>query len=174
MDSQKFLTDDERQKQETLLWTCLDDNLRDATMLLFAMHSGARANEMLSMSWQDFDLKTGAVRLKTLKQKTKKIVWREIAIPKKLCDALARLKALSPEKPFAIRYARLAELWARYRVTKKPLHSLRHTFAMRVYDRTKDIRLVQKSLGHSSIQNTMIYADYHYSAQEFKKLMRVR
>jgi len=38
-------------------------------------------------------------------------------------------------------------------------HSLRHTFAMRVYARTKDLLLVKKLLGHRSINSTLVYAE---------------
>lgn len=38
-------------------------------------------------------------------------------------------------------------------------HDLRATFASAVYDRTKDIRLVQELLGHSSIETTQIYTE---------------
>ena len=37
-------------------------------------------------------------------------------------------------------------------------HSLRHTFAMRLYAETRDLFLVQKMLGHRSIKTTEIYA----------------
>lgn len=37
-------------------------------------------------------------------------------------------------------------------------HSLRHTFAMRLYATTKDLRLVQRALGHSSVRSTEVYA----------------
>jgi integrase len=37
-------------------------------------------------------------------------------------------------------------------------HSLRHTFAMRAYQESRDLFLVQRMLGHSSVQTTEIYA----------------
>lgn len=37
-------------------------------------------------------------------------------------------------------------------------HSLRHTFAMRLYDRTRDLFLVQEKLGHRSVKSTEVYA----------------
>ena len=37
-------------------------------------------------------------------------------------------------------------------------HALRHTFAMRLYATTRDLFLVQQSLGHSSVKSTEVYA----------------
>jgi site-specific recombinase XerD len=39
------------------------------------------------------------------------------------------------------------------------IHCLRHSYGTYLYQRTKDLRLVQKQLGHSSIATTTIYAD---------------
>jgi len=36
-------------------------------------------------------------------------------------------------------------------------HTLRHTFATDLYRETKNIRIVQKALGHSDLSTTMIY-----------------
>jgi integrase/recombinase XerD len=36
-------------------------------------------------------------------------------------------------------------------------HRLRHTFATELSRQTKDIRLVQKALGHADLSTTMIY-----------------
>ncbi|MCF7944429.1 MAG: tyrosine-type recombinase/integrase [Spirochaetia bacterium] len=41
----------------------------------------------------------------------------------------------------------------------KSVHALRHSYAVEYYRKTKDLRGLQKQLGHSSIQNTQIYAD---------------
>ena len=41
----------------------------------------------------------------------------------------------------------------------KSAHSLRHSYAVEVYRQQRDLRAVQKQLGHASVQTTMIYAD---------------
>ena len=38
------------------------------------------------------------------------------------------------------------------------LHSLRHSFALGLYERTGDIALVQEALHHRSIVSTLVYA----------------
>ena len=41
----------------------------------------------------------------------------------------------------------------------KSCHSLRHSYATELYRSARDLRAVQKQLGHSSFQTTQIYAD---------------
>jgi integrase len=179
MNSTKFLTTEERERLESFLKARIDTDTRNVALILTALHSGARASELLALTWSNIDLKSGACKIQTIKQKANKlgikpIVWREVALPSHVRKALTLLKAQSPEKPFKLSYSRLAEVWNMYRPNGKVFHSLRHTFAMRCYEKTKDIRFVQKSLGHVSITNTQIYTDCDYSANEFKKLMGVR
>jgi len=41
----------------------------------------------------------------------------------------------------------------------KSAHSLRHSYAVELYSRERDLRTVQKQLRHVSIQSTLVYAD---------------
>jgi integrase/recombinase XerD len=50
----------------------------------------------------------------------------------------------------AIRGAGLPDQWG--------IHSARHTFAVEVYRKTRDLRLTQRLLGHASAVTTMTYA----------------
>ena len=44
-----------------------------------------------------------------------------------------------------------------YKEKKLTPHTLRHTFATDLYRDTKDIKQIQKALGHSDLSTTMIY-----------------
>lgn len=171
MDSRKFLSKDEREHFEGFLRERIDTDTRNATMLLVSLHSGARPTELLNLTWGEINIKTGEIYLRSLKDGKP----RAIFVPKFCRVALEKLHALSPDRPFNISYNRFCEIWHQYRPTpNKTLRCLRHSFAMRAYERTKDLRFVQAALGHKSIKNTMIYLEYEYSAREFKKLMGVR
>ena len=41
----------------------------------------------------------------------------------------------------------------------KSAHALRHSYAVELYSRERDLRAVQKQLRHVSIQSTLVYAD---------------
>jgi len=62
------------------------------------------------------------------------------------------------------------ELSETYMQKKVSPHTLRHTFATEFYRMTGDLRKVQKTLGHSSIQTTMIYT--HLVDEELENDMK--
>ena len=73
------------------------------------------------------------------------------------------------EQIFKITYIRFYQIWKDYRPCNKGIHSLRHTFALNLYKKTKDIRIVQQALGHRSLNSTLIYQSYQYTISELRK-----
>ncbi len=53
---------------------------------------------------------------------------------------------------------------------EKSVHALRHSYAVEFYRQEKDLRALQKQLGHSSIQTTQIYADV--TAEDIQQQIR--
>lgn len=141
---------------------------RDGLLIALALATGARATELLNLRPIDLNDFEQSVFIRGIKHSND----REIPLRPEL---YAKLKyfSWSHQHPtlFNISYSRLIQIWQWYRPVPKKFHSLRHTFAIQLYQRTHDIRLVQVALGHRSISNTMIYADYAYTQSELRKLI---
>lgn len=172
LNKNKYLLDPERQKLEELLQQFMASNLRDCLLLSIALKTGARAQEILNLKLSDINEHDKSIFFHGIKGSND----RELPIAPKLFQSLMLYIhngnfGDSQNHVFPISYNRLRQIWQFYRPTHKKFHSLRHTFAIQLYKKTKDIRLVQFALGHRNITNTMIYADYVYSQQELKKLI---
>ena len=167
----KFLTADEYKSLIELLWRNITspDHYRDCILLLVAVHTGARATEILNLSVGDFDFVAKSLYICGIKGSKD----REIPLPLAVANHLQAILTdrMSTEKIFPISYKRFYQIWLKYRPANKNLHCLRHTFAVRVFTKTKDMRLLQIALGHKSILNTAIYTDFVYSQGEMKKLV---
>lgn len=168
LNKSKYLTDFERERLLKIFESFEDKDLRNVTLLKLALATGARATELLSIKKSDLDHQEGAIFIKGIKGSND----RELPIANRLFQQVARVSSQSPsELVFPISYNRLRQIWQLYRPVHKKFHCLRHTFAIQLYRKTKDIRLLQMALGHRNIVNTMIYADYVYSKEELKKLL---
>lgn len=164
----KFLSKEEVEKIEGYFEKSPN---RDTFILMFALLTGARASEILAVKKSDIDLKAKSVYIRGLKGSND----REVPLPTKFFKKLLKFsEECVGEELFPITYRRLAQIWDLYKPSKKPFHSLRHTFAMNLYAKTHDLRLTQVALGHRNVMNTMIYADYQYQQDEMRKLMGVR
>lgn len=167
----KFLDDDELAALEREIYEEPID--RNKILVQLALETGARASELLAVRRKD--LVEGkvkgkvyrAVRIYGLKGSND----REIPISSGL---FSRLKGL--EDPFFdISYMRLYQIWAGFAPRKaggkrlKTFHCLRHTCAVNLYRKTKDVKLVQAVLGHRDLRNTMVYVDFVYSQDEMRR-----
>lgn len=160
----KFLSPAEfKTLSETLERNKITDE-RNCTLIWLLLATGGRAMEILNLSPASLNHEARTVFIKGLKNSKD----REIPLKPWLFNRLAKIQG---EKLFPISYSRLKQIWDHYRPVRKKLHATRHTFAIQLYRKTKDIRLVQTALGHRSISNTMVYADYDYSQKELRKLI---
>lgn len=164
LDKTKFLLEPEfKALTETLERNKTTDE-RNCTLLWLLLFTGARATEILNLTPADINHAEKSVLIRGIKGSKN----REIPLKAWLYFRIAKITG---EKLFPIGYQRLKQIWDNYRPAPKKLHATRHTFAIRLYEKTKDIRLVQTALGHRSITNTMVYADYSYSQKELRKLI---
>ncbi len=164
----KYLLDPEYAHLELLLKRYILKDRRNCLIIYIAMHTGARATEILNIEKEDLNVYEQSVFIYGIKGSND----REIPLPDWLFDLLEDYsKTVSGDKLFDISYHRLRQIWEEYRPVKKKFHCLRHTFAIRLYKKVKDLRLLQIALGHRNITNTMIYADFVYSQNEMRKLI---
>lgn len=160
----KYLLDSEQSALVATLEKFKDTDPRDTTLLWLALHTGGRAQEILNITTADLNPEDQAVFIHGLKDSDN----REIPLPPWL---FKRVQALAPDvdRIFPFTYNRFRQIWQHYRPAKKTLHALRHTFAINLYRKSKDILILKTALGHRALSNTMIYADYQYKTTELRR-----
>jgi integrase/recombinase XerC len=170
LNKSKYLVDNEFKELERILRLFKTKEPRNTALIETALRTGARASEVLNLRWMDLDPVEKTVFIKGLKGSND----REIPVKADLFDQIKSLQSPSEKldsKIFKITYPRLIQIWNDYRPVHKKFHSLRHSFALNLYKKTRDLRLVQVALGHRNIQNTIVYAEYVYSTEELRKLI---
>jgi site-specific recombinase XerD len=178
----KFLSDEELSQFRATLERNRETDPRNVALLLFLLTTGARVTEALNVTIYDLFKEDHVVLIKGIKGSND----RELPIDPKLFNKMMELAsgtisalgrpisetARHPKsKIFGISYTRAVQIWQLYRPAHKKLHSLRHTFAVELFKKTKDIKHVQMLMGHRNLNNTLVYAQYVYSISESKKLL---
>lgn len=164
LNKNKFLNEEELAS----LRRTASDMSRDSILIRFAIETGARASEILSLTQKEFNEYDKTVFIKTLKRNKN----REIPLSNKMFENIKSLFSKQTEFIFNISYSRLVKIWNYYRPSKKSFHSIRHTFAIELYKKHRDIKLVQICLGHRSISTTQIYTEYVFTTEEVRRALR--
>lgn len=138
---------------------------RDEALLLTALYSGLRANELAKLCWPKVDTTAGIINIELSKMGH----GRSVTIHPSLGVMLLRwreVQALSPDAPvfsldgLAFGSNRVGKIATKVRkATGLPLtaHVLRHTFATWTLRRSRDLYSVSKALGHRQLAQTEIY-----------------
>jgi integrase len=145
--------------------------IRDWMILRIFIFSGLRRTEVAELHCGDFKIFGGNSHLVVRKGKGGKT--RHVHLAKGFASdvrwylkwKVERGEIQSPEDYFlrserSPKYAPsgLYKRWKKY-VPNHRLHDARHTAATVLYEATNNLRLVQKTLGHSSLTVTQVYAD---------------
>ena len=173
------LTDQEQQRllsQPTPRYTT---GLRNLCMLRLMLDAGLRCSEVIKLRVKHIDWMSGKIALKNGKGAKDRTLW----ISEETLELLRRWKEkrLAGEylfttltgDPLNDRYIRtMVKRLAKKADIDKDIHphTLRHTFATDLYRQTKNIRMVQKALGHSNLSTTMIYT--HIVDDELEEAMK--
>ena len=168
LNKNKYLLPNELQDLECILNKYVDSEPRNCLCLLLALKTGGRATEILNLKKSSLNAHEQTVLIQGIKGSNDREIPLHSPLFKKLMNYANTVEG---EMLFPISYNRFRQIWDHYRPVQKKLHSLRHTFAIQLYKKTKDIRLVQVALGHRNVMNTMIYADYVYSQTELRRLI---
>jgi len=168
LNKNKYLLPPELERLRHILKSFSKTEVRNTLILEAALLTGGRAQEILNLRKLDLNPYDQTLYIRGIKGSND----REIPVPQAFFNTLIKFSSqIKGEALFDITYDRLLQIWYMYRPVPKRFHSLRHTFAIQLYQKTKDLRLVQVALGHRNISNTMIYADYVYSQTELRKLI---
>lgn len=142
--------------EETALLKAIDGiNEQHHLLIMLGLKTGARASELLGIRQQDL-LSDNCIFIRGLKGSDD----REVPVRPELFAQLKKYARLQDEHLFPINDRYVRRIWHKHRPVKKKFHALRHTYAVRLYEKTQDIKLVKDMLGHRNIANTMIYLDY--------------
>ena len=144
--------------------------VRDWAIIRFSLLSGLRANELAQLKVTDcfVGYARSEVGVRCGKGGKSRVVHIGEDLKRDLRWYLGwkRENSECGDDEFLIRSQRAPKmtsnaLWRRWKkyCPEHRLHDARHTNAVLLYEASKDIRLVQKQLGHSRISTTAIYAD---------------
>lgn len=166
--SREYLTPDEIDRLIKTARTLGRYGHRDATMILLAYRHGLRVSELLSLRWEQVDLKNGNMHVHRLKNGTPTVhplYGVEIR-------ELRKLQRDYPDSPYifvselkgAITSSTFRKIIARAGKEAKlgfdiHPHMLRHSTGFKLANDGQDTRAIQHYLGHKNIQHTVRYTE---------------
>ena len=141
---------------------------RDKTMLLIAYRHGLRVSELVSLRWEQVDLKKGLIHINRLKNGTDST--HPLRGPE--LRALRKLERDYPDTPYLFiseRGGPVSTATVRKMITRAgekskipfPVHPhmLRHSTGYKLANDQQDTRAIQHYLGHKNIQHTVRYTE---------------
>lgn len=154
--------------------------LRNLCIMRMMLGAGLRVSEVVNLRVRDIDWMSGKLMVRQGKGKKDRTLWLGEGDMELLRRWREKRKVESEVLFTTLAGRKLNDRYIREfvdRLAKKAgidkdihPHTLRHSFATDLYRDTKNIRLVQKALGHSDLSTTMIYT--HIVDEELEEALR--
>lgn len=141
-----------------------DVSLRDLCIEGLLATTGIRTSELLLLRKKDFDLSAGLITVTQLKKKGEFV--RQTVLSRDLLPYVAEYLKLFDKDEKIFKLTRRQVLNITHRYTEEILgrrirnHAFRHAFAIRILEKTRDIELCRRLIGHSRIETVKIYLDF--------------
>lgn len=179
----KLKTEDSKKRRFLTEAEC--DQLLTATpsvlypIFFLLIHTGMRKGELINLEWKDIDFHRGVIKVQRKSFWVPKTGERELPMSKKVEDVIRKLprkstlvfanengQSLNPNtvRRQLIEVAKKAGI-----LDLTEVHALRHTFASRLFMKGVDAPTVQKLMGHTKIDTTMIYT--HQTHEHMREAM---
>ncbi len=135
-------------------------------MFSLLLGTGIRLGSLVNLNVGDIDLGPGTIRVNG-KGNVEQLVFLNSGLKQLLKSYLAPRAGSEGPLFLSLRARRIGPRQVELRFAywlvlagitcRCSVHTLRHTFATRLYEKTKDLRLVQRALGHRRVTTTEIY-----------------
>lgn len=149
---------------------------RNRLIIKVILYTGIRVSEALSINMKDFNRDNDAymIQVRGKGNKPRLVMIKESIIKKDLEDWLqirccdnnllfCNQKGTPLSQAYMYTMVEKILLEAGIRKEKNGSHMLRHTFATLLYQKSKDLILVQETLGHADINTSRIYTHFDRS-----------
>lgn len=179
----EILTMEEQEQLISIFNVRYFNSFRNRTMIKLFLASGLRLSEMINLKWKDINLMTGQLKVVAGKGSKDRILWISDSVVEELrvwkdrqCKKLGLCEyVFTTNKKNKIDDRNVRRMVAEYAlkagISKRiSPHIFRHTFASDLLRATKNLRLVQKALGHEDLSTTMIYT--HIVDEEFEEALK--
>lgn len=179
----EFLTIEEQEQLINIFNTRYFNSYRNKVIIQLFLATGLRLAELINLQWTHINLMTGQLKVVQGKGSKDRIIWVSDSIlnvlqvwREKQTDKIGVCEYIfttNTKKQLNDRDVRrmVSDYAVKAGITKKiSPHTLRHSYATDLLRATKNIRLVQKALGHSDLSTTMIYT--HIVDDEFEDALK--
>lgn len=135
------------------------DDLRDKLIVRTIYATGVRVSELCNMNIEDIDFDEHTIRIRGKGDKIRLVFVDEDTLVEILSFIGTRTSGplFVGQQGKHISSRAIQHIFKHYAPSGITPHKIRHSYASELYKRSKNLRVVQENLGHTSIKTTEIY-----------------